>query len=590
MDEQSLQLWWGNAGTTQFEQRTHKIMKKRGPKRAKMRAEVKAVKAVKNLPIPKKQKEKITKGLAEKVGSLIGSVAGPGGSFLGGLAGKAFGYITGMGEYHLRSNTLMNEGAQSQGPPVFGDTSTVRVKHREYIKDITSSVEFSVESFALNPGQTTFPWLSRVAAQYEQYRIRGLVFEFKSTSANAVGSTNTALGSVIMVTDHDALDPAFTTKRQMEAYEFSVAGNPADNIMHPVECAPERNVMTQMFVRSGSIPTGADRRLYDLGNFYIATVGMQAASTIGELWVSYDVELERPKLETPLGESLLGAHYKALPVSGTSWFTGATRQDGSNLAMTFVEDLEGTMYFPFEGRYYVTIHMASSGANNTAILPAVEPNYTALPTAMFFGQGTASAAQYVNTTTGGNITTSTFVVDVLIGSGGVAMGTGISFIGTGEMDIFVQQISSGLKVEPFRGVSAQGLNELLEEKFQIMLERARSEPEEKVALSQEMEQHFVALRRAIHAPKRDYSPKWVFLRKGLWYELNVGNICLVRDFTAQELSEVRRDVLPDEPEGFIQAIDAMLSRNARFYKRGQYDAGHYFTSNVPEVRLSQGMQ
>jgi hypothetical protein len=41
---------------------------------------------------------------------------------------------------------------------------------------------------------------------------------------------------------------------------------------------------------------GGDPRLGTLGLLTIATVGQQAVSQLGELWVSYDIELIRPKL------------------------------------------------------------------------------------------------------------------------------------------------------------------------------------------------------------------------------------------------------------------------------------------------------
>jgi hypothetical protein len=39
-----------------------------------------------------------------------------------------------------------------------------------------------------------FPWLSNIAQNFESYKLRGLVFEFKSMSGDALTSTNTALG------------------------------------------------------------------------------------------------------------------------------------------------------------------------------------------------------------------------------------------------------------------------------------------------------------------------------------------------------------------------------------------------------------
>lgn len=53
--------------------------------------------------------------------------------------------------------------------------------------------------YKINPGNPeTFPWLSSIASNFEAYRIEGLVFEYKTMSADALNSTNTALGQIIL--------------------------------------------------------------------------------------------------------------------------------------------------------------------------------------------------------------------------------------------------------------------------------------------------------------------------------------------------------------------------------------------------------
>lgn len=49
--------------------------------------------------------------------------------------------------------------------------------------------------YSVNPGQqVSYPWLSTIAANFESYRIIGQLYEFKTMSADALNSTNTALG------------------------------------------------------------------------------------------------------------------------------------------------------------------------------------------------------------------------------------------------------------------------------------------------------------------------------------------------------------------------------------------------------------
>ncbi len=171
------------------------------------------------------------------IGSALGSqFAGAGGGKLGEKLGSYLHYIGkifGSGDYvtsaqQVTGNTLVNS---SQIPQFTHGKSSVRIQHREFLGDIkTSSTPgaFLIQDYPINPGmEVTFPWLSSVVGvNFQQYRIRGMVFEYRSMSADALNSTNTALGSVVMATDYDSTDLRFTSKSQMENTEFGVLVNP----------------------------------------------------------------------------------------------------------------------------------------------------------------------------------------------------------------------------------------------------------------------------------------------------------------------------------------------------------------------------
>lgn len=241
--------------------------------------------------------------IAGKIGSMVPAhepnLGSKIGSFLGGKLHDLVSSITGFGDYEIDQNSVMTGGLS---PPEVMNTTNhggVVVRHREYIGDIGATINFTNTSFALNPGlSTTFPWLASVADAYEEYRWRGLLFEFKSLSSDSVlsASTSSALGSVIMATEYNVLNPPFADKKVMENYDKANSNKPSCSFIHPVECAISQTPVDKLFVRNTSVPTGADARLYDLGSFQIATVGMQAASGIaGELWATYEVEFFKPR-------------------------------------------------------------------------------------------------------------------------------------------------------------------------------------------------------------------------------------------------------------------------------------------------------
>jgi len=229
-----------------------------------------------------------------------------------GDAGSWLSRALGFGAYRVKKNSLLTNGNSVEGmpyvasPPSFGSAkkgSDIIFSHREYIKDIKSSQAFKAETFPINPGNPVmFPWLSKIASLYEEYEMLGLMFEYRSTSATAVGTTSSGMGVVLMATDYDCYDTTFDTKRQMEAAEFSSAAVPYETFLHPVECDRSRNVMARQFVVPGITSytqASGDARLSVQGNFTIATEGQQVDNTtIGELWVTYHVRLSRPILET----------------------------------------------------------------------------------------------------------------------------------------------------------------------------------------------------------------------------------------------------------------------------------------------------
>jgi hypothetical protein len=233
------------------------------------------------------------KGIGERIGSTLGAGIGKGVHML-------VKHLTGFGDYNVEYNSLMEGGLS---PPELVNSAReggVIVRHREYLGDISATVNFNLTSYPLNPGMAdTFPWLSGVATSFEQYKFRGVVFEFISLSSDAIlsASTSSALGAVIMATEYNSLNDNFINKAQMENHEFGNSRKPSLNFMHPVECKKSLTSVDLLYVRGGAIPAGADIRLYDLGKTEIATVGMQAASGVaGELWVTYEVELYKPQL------------------------------------------------------------------------------------------------------------------------------------------------------------------------------------------------------------------------------------------------------------------------------------------------------
>jgi len=187
------------------------------------------------------------------------------GGWLGHGAQKLVKVLTGFGSYKVEENSLLS-GLEGNDPPMMRNVrkgEAVVVEHREYIMDIFSAPTngpagsaFNLQSFDIQPGlENTFPWLTQVAQGFQEYEIQGMIFEFKSLSADAVVGTNNsgALGSVIMATNYNAGAPNFTSKQEMLESEYSSDTKPSESIVHPIECKRSLTPVSRLYVRTGSV-------------------------------------------------------------------------------------------------------------------------------------------------------------------------------------------------------------------------------------------------------------------------------------------------------------------------------------------------
>lgn len=310
---------------------------------------------------------------AQKYGPMAAQVAG---SYFRRL-------ITGFGDYKIHGNSIMG----LEPPEIRNTNAGMIIRHREFLTDITSATSFTLSSYSINPGLTgSFPWLSQVAQSFEQYRFRGIVYEFKTMSSDVIlsSSTSTALGSVVMATQYDVYDPPFANKYTMENYQFANSSKPSVTFLHPVECARKQQPLEMLYVRGGGGATGGDLRLYDLGIFNLAAVGMQAATgVIGELWVTYEIELFKPKLNESTGSEVLTSHYASNNTAITTPFINMIQRVGStlNLQVTanqfqFPVGISTGQYLVYYGIYGTSAALTRPTItySNCALVPILDNN------------------------------------------------------------------------------------------------------------------------------------------------------------------------------------------------------------------------
>lgn len=296
------------------------------------------------------------------VGGLIGMPVG--GGAVGNSLGAALSKWLGSGDYTVGNNTIVKKvmkGSDSV-PMMHGEGQSIVVRHKEYLGEVLGSQGFRVnQSFELNPGvSTTFPWLSGVAAHFQEYRIRGLVYHYVPTSGSAISGTDPALGSVMLQTSYRSNDSVPTSKVEMLNEYCSNESVPSEPFAHPVECDPRENPFNVQYVRTGAVPSGDSVLLYDLGTTHVAVSGQAATDkVVGDLWVTYEIELKKPILESNVTSKVSSASLEYGAGTATAFLDNPTSQPGKMLVSTAGR----TITFPkgAYGRFMITIRFSGAG-------------------------------------------------------------------------------------------------------------------------------------------------------------------------------------------------------------------------------------
>jgi hypothetical protein len=176
---------------------------------------------------------------------------------------------------------------------VQGRNGGINLKHREFVQDVQSIDDgFNCRTFAINPGLSRlFPWLSKIAKNYETYTFNSLAFAF----VPACATDN--YGSLMMVVDPDASDEDPRDKASMLLQSNTVQTSVWKSCVHTPKKADLQRIR-QRYVRSGAY-TG-DIKTYDAGKLHVANQGCGVTNfSMGSLWCAYDVTLN-----TPCGDDL----------------------------------------------------------------------------------------------------------------------------------------------------------------------------------------------------------------------------------------------------------------------------------------------
>lgn len=227
-----------------------------------------------------------------------------------GVLGAASNYI-GRGAY--KANGLISGGADTMPRMnhINDETGSLMVSHRERLMDVfaPSDSGFHQDVFTVSPGiEKTFPWLSQIAANYEEYELMQCVFEYDGHSLVGINDTLEVQGSLIMATQMNVKDKPFRDRHEMERFPHASKCAQHGSMAHGVECDPRKiQGDGHRYIRMGGLTKDEDARDFDHAKFTIGqynTPTELAGKEIGQLYVYYTVKLMKPKISSGRGDAI----------------------------------------------------------------------------------------------------------------------------------------------------------------------------------------------------------------------------------------------------------------------------------------------
>jgi hypothetical protein len=161
------------------------------------------------------------------------------------------------------------------------------ITHSEMIGHVVSNGAgtYSVNSFRINAGDTfTFPWLSSIAKNFEKYKFLNLGVAFVSGQATSMP------GKVGLGVDFDPADEPPSNRVEFFTLTAHTEAAPWDNLVLNIPCKGGFKFTDQSVEEN--------TRLIDMGQILVMNDLATPDSVLGDLIVSYSVELSEPQPKT----------------------------------------------------------------------------------------------------------------------------------------------------------------------------------------------------------------------------------------------------------------------------------------------------
>ncbi len=237
---------------------------------------------------------------------------------------------------------------------------TTRVRHREMVTTLTipTSTSFGSQLMweqRLNPANSImFPWLSKVARNYEKYTVHNVHIDLVSNNPTTTG------GWIAAGIDRDSADPRPYSKQDLMNLGYARADAVWSGFNFDVP-----SDATVRFVDSNT--TSPDQRLVDFGKLYLAGYSSTAGATV-DVYISYEVSFFIPSSSFTTGQII---NTSILWTSAT-WYTGGESFGPAYLGPSPLG--AGHLQFAQPGQYLITTESEGTTMSAAAYTVAVGSN------------------------------------------------------------------------------------------------------------------------------------------------------------------------------------------------------------------------
>lgn len=248
-------------------------------------------------------------------------------------------------------------------PSMKGSSKGLVITHREMIGQIISSsttLGFEADSFTINPGKFgTFPWLSTLAVNFDQYIMRKLRFYTLSNQSTTVA------GRVGIGYDVDSTDVPPADRNEFFSLTYHAECAPWDSVVLDIPCDNK-----QRFINSHTV---SDSKLIDVGQVIFMSDSIVATSTaLSDVIVEYTVELIDPQQAVYSTQSFHAqnssiATLDLVPTAGPAIGLPA----GAASGFTYVSTSTILYIKLLQGYYSYSTMLYDAGAGTPVLVPAL---------------------------------------------------------------------------------------------------------------------------------------------------------------------------------------------------------------------------